>query len=372
MRPGLRQWLFHSAIFASLLGVGGLLVALSGILPITASSGHWAATAAFLELAKKRAVWTHTLALEPPALDAPWLVLQGAGHYETGCRPCHGSPGERAPVIARSMTPHPPSLAARVPSWEPEELFYIVKHGIKFTGMPAWPALGRDDEVRAMVAFLRELPKLDARRYDQLVHGDAMARVLRPPLEDLHEPAPTAVVTSCARCHGEDGLGRGNAAFPKLAGQNRDYLYNALQAYAEGRRHSGMMQPVAAALDPQGWSELASYYAKLPAHDVAVPQPAESVERGRRIATRGIPVQGLPSCAECHGPTASERNPAYPLLAGQYAEYLVGQLELFKRQGRGGSSYQHIMVNVASRLKTEQMRDVARYYASLSPAPRAR
>lgn len=62
------------------------------------------------------------------------------------------------------------------------------------------------------------------------------------------------------------------------------------------------------------------------------------------------------------------RNPAYPVLAGQYADYLVLQLQLFKAQQRGGSDYAHIMRRVAAGLSLAQMRDVARYYASLSSA----
>ena len=65
------------------------------------------------------------------------------------------------------------------------------------------------------------------------------------------------------------------------------------------------------------------------------------------------------------GPGAARRNPLYPLLAGQYAAYLVLQLELFDRGQRGGSAYARLMRPVATRLTPEQMRDVALYYASL-------
>jgi cytochrome c553 len=263
-------------------------------------------------------------------------------------------------------------LGPRIANWKPQQLFYIVKHGIKFTGMPAWPALGRDDEVRAVVAFLLELPKLDANRYRSIVHGDGQgAPALRAPLEDLGEPAPAAVLTSCARCHGAQGNGRGSAAFPKLAGQRRGYLLHALEAYAKGRRHSGIMQPAAAPLEAAHWAELAGYYAKLPAPK---PEPAAvsaaDLELGREIADRGIHAQGVPSCVDCHGPSDEPRNQAYPLLAGQYADYLVLQLELFKTRSRGGSPYAHIMENVASRLKPDQMRAVAAYYASSSAGAR--
>jgi mono/diheme cytochrome c family protein len=55
------------------------------------------------------------------------------------------------------MLPQPPDLADVVGEWNNAQLFRIVKHGVRFTGMPAWPMQDRDDEVWAMVAFLREL-----------------------------------------------------------------------------------------------------------------------------------------------------------------------------------------------------------------------
>ena len=69
------------------------------------------------------------------------------------------------------MTPPPPELTGRVSRYKAEELFSIVKHGIKFTGMPAWPVQQRDDEVWAVVAFLRRMPEVDAAEYRRLAYG---------------------------------------------------------------------------------------------------------------------------------------------------------------------------------------------------------
>src|SRR5690606_22829684 len=159
VRPSWRQRLGTVAAFVGVMAVGGALVVASGVVPIKASSGHWAVTRWLLEFASSRSVATHTLGgPPPPALDDPAPALRGAGHYDTGCRPCHGAPALPSPSIAAAMTPSPPYLPPAVPKWEADELFYIVKHGVKFTGMPAWPAQGRDDEVWAMVAFLVQLP----------------------------------------------------------------------------------------------------------------------------------------------------------------------------------------------------------------------
>ncbi|HYD85178.1 MAG TPA: c-type cytochrome, partial [Opitutus sp.] len=350
-----------------------LLVSASGLVPVKASSGHWAITEWFLHFSMQRSLSTHSLGIDVPPLDDPALVLKGATHYEVGCRSCHGAPGERRPRVAQAMLPPPPALVPRIQKSNPKKLFQAVKHGLKFTGMPAWPSQQRDDEVWAVVAFLLKLPELDAAAYRQLVgrEPERRAPLEMPSSDDSSRQHPATVIQSCVRCHGADGLGRDSAAFPKLAGQRREYLENALLAYADGRRHSGIMEPIAAALDPAAIRQLATYYAQL-----ARPAPAASrlgddvsVERGRLIARDGIPSRRIPACIECHGPNGRRTKDAYPSLAGQPADYLVLQLELFKEGRRGGSPYAHLMEEVAPRLEPDEMRDVARYFEALRPAP---
>jgi cytochrome c553 len=357
-----------AAAMVGAAATAGLLVVVSGIVPIKASSGHWAITRWFLNFSMERSVGTHSAGIEAPPLDDARLVLKGAGHYETGCRPCHGSPEVPYPRIARAMTPTPPYLPEVLGIWQPHELFYIVKHGVKLTGMPAWPAQQRDDEVWAMVAFLLRMRDLGAGEYRSLVGGPHPPQLGAAPLEDLQETGntPRAVIENCGRCHGVDGYGRGTGAFPKLAGQHPAYLQAALNAYARGDRHSGIMEPVAAGLSPGEVRELAAYYGRLSA-----PAPAQaSFARGQSIAHDGIPAQRVPACAQCHGPGAVRRNPHYPVLAGQYADYLILQLQLFKNGQRGGSAYAHLMHEVAPRMTEEQIRDAARYYASISEPAR--
>jgi cytochrome c553 len=63
-----------------------------------------------------------------------------------------------------------------------------------------------------------------------------------------------------------------------------------------------------------------------------------------------------------------EREGAFPKLAGQHAPYLKGQLQLMKERRRGGSEYVHLMHAFVDRLTAEQIEEVTRYFASLSPA----
>ena len=325
------------------------LLAVSGVIPVTESPGDYAATRWFVQFAKRRSIVTHSLGVRAPSLDVPSLVVRGAGHYETTCRACHGGPLYPRSPLALGMEPPPPNLAARVSSWSNGELFSIVKHGIMFTGMPAWPEPQRDDEVWAMVAFLRRLPGLDAEEYSRLAGIDTASSATG--------------VESCARCHGVNGEGRGEGAFPRLAGQSPTYLRLALEAFSRGGRRSGIMRSAVVRLTPDEMTNLASYYGGLGSSTASI-DVALVDDPGARIALRGIPEQNVPSCSDCHGPADGARNPAYPRLDGQHEEYLVLQLELFASQRRGGSRYAHLMQQVAPRLKPEQMREVARFYAS--------
>lgn len=396
-----RTWLrlAAAAVLAAFLGAG---VIVAGLVPLSAAEGHWAITEWLFQATKRRTIATRALWIEPPPLDDPALVLRGAGHYELGCRPCHGTATEPPPRTLTEMLPTPPFLPERLPRLGAGELFWVVENGIKLTGMPGWPAPDREDEVWAMVAFLQRLPELEPDEYARLARNEETA-VAEPdaarPLAALSGDPPAPVVETCRRCHGEDGQGRGVGAYPRLAGQPAAYLLAQLRAFSAGERHSGTMETVAAALSAETMAELAAYYAARPAGpaprptagDVAstatsaeiVPTPHEkpgtgdgrpldvdraTLARGRAIALRGIPARKVPSCVDCHGPTEGPRNPRYPVLAGQYPEYLVLQLELFQAGRRGGSDYDHLMRPIAERLAPEEMRDVALWFASLPGA----
>ncbi|MGQ9424495.1 c-type cytochrome [Gilvimarinus sp. F26214L] len=362
---GLSWLLFFGLMFAT----GGFLFIWLGFAPIAASSGHWDVTNWLLHFAMRRGVEARTGNIDVPPLEDSGLIIKGAGHYATGCAPCHGAPDQLPSFVTQQTTPQPPYLAPKIQHWEPQQLFWIVKHGVKFTAMPAWPALERDDEIWAMVAFLGALPSLTPAVYQDLAYGsprEAEARTDANPsrVRALVDPAGSALA-NCQRCHGEQGEGRGDGAVPQLAGQHQEYLLASLKAYAEGKRHSGIMEPVAAGLNDSTLVELATHFAGLPPGTATTPTDPESVAQGARIALQGIPEQGIPACAGCHGPGPGPRNPFYPNLSGQGASYLSLQLQLFKAGLRGGSPYAHIMESIAPRLEEAQMEDVAAYYSSI-------
>jgi cytochrome c553 len=361
----MKRIVLTSALVAPALALAGFAVAASGLIPIKASDGHWPFTSWFLRFSMHRSMATHGLGLKVPPLDDPDLVLKGATHFDVSCRGCHGAPGAPPARVSQTMLPRPADLAPRVPELSPRQLFQIVKHGVKFTGMPAFPSQQRDDEVWAVVAFLQMLPRLDPAGYRQLVHG--AERDNTPSAQEMSAAARLAN-QSCAQCHGANGQGRGEA-IPALAGQRTAYLEQALRAYREGRRHSGIMEPIAAPLDRAAMQALVAHYAALPPRAVtAPPAPERDQATARAIAEQGVPARRIPACLECHGPAGRRVSPEHPVLSGQSARYLETQLLLFHQDRRGGGARAHLMQPVATRLTPEEMKALARYFSAQPPA----
>jgi cytochrome c553 len=231
-------------------------------------------------------------------------------------------------MMLREMLPHPPDLLRVSERYSTRELFQIVKHGLKLGGMPGWPAQERDDEVWAMVALLQALPALGR---------DGFVRLSAPRL-DLAADVPDVVRTVCARCHGLDGLGPVAGAVPILAGQRAAYLHQTLKAFSLGSRLSGIMSPIAEPLADQDMVAAAGYYSALTG---LVPLAVNTVD------------ERAPRCSTCHAQTETA-NAAYPLIGGQYPNYVALQLTLFAERRRGGTAFAPLMHPPADRLTEEQ------------------
>jgi cytochrome c553 len=111
------------------------------------------------------------------------------------------------------------------------------------------------------------------------------------------------------------------------------------------------------------------YYERLPSRFGGEGDDARALARGEAIAAHGVPDRDIPSCADCHGPVATPRNPAYPVLTGQHARYLALQLELFQQRRRGGSGFANLMHVFVGRLRAEEIGDVTNYYSFLQRPP---
>jgi cytochrome c553 len=155
---------------------------------------------------------------------------------------------------------------------------------------------------------------------------------------------------------------------PVLHGQSTAYLFAALKNYAEGKRRSGIMQPLAADLRAEDMRNLADYYAGMaqPATE-SKEVDAKLIEKGRKLAIEGAPDAGLPACLTCHGRDAPA---SHPQLAGQNAAYMAGQLRLWRRGMVPATEFAAVMARIGAQLNDGQIDAVTAYFAEQTPEPR--
>ena len=363
------RWII-AGVLASLAGlaVGALLFAWSGVYNIAASRGHLVITEWFLAFGMRNSVERRALLIEVPPLDSRDLVTLGAAHFHAGCAYCHGSPGTPTNPVAQGMLPPPPDLAHATSQWKDRELFWIVKHGIKYTGMPAWPSQQRDDEVWALVAFLRRLPGLSEPAYHELALGN-LAIAPESGREIATADGTSAAVSACARCHGGEDRRPASGLVPVLHGQTAEFLTAALRDYAAGKRESGIMQPVASDLAPEMMRRVADFYAGLaPPAARGADADVAAAEKGRVLAAEGDPGRRIPPCVTCHGPDALA---VYPRLTGQNAAYMAGRLRRWRSGFVATSETDAIMAPIARLLSDEQIDQVSAWFALSAPARRS-
>jgi cytochrome c553 len=343
----------------------GMVVAWLGVINIAASTGHWTITDRFLHWSMRNAVRTRAaLTISGPATD-PTGLISAAGHYAATCAICHGAPGERPSPVMQAATPPAPDLAVTATEWSDRQLSWIVKHGVKFTPMPAWPTQDRNDEVRRMSAFVRRLPNMSPAQYRALAYGPG--RIVGGKPLRLEDALP-----DCERCHADDG--REQPDIPVLAGQKSAYLLATLNAYASGTRPSGVMGAAVARVDPNIRRALANHYADLPAGlsartTAAAADPTADGLLAERIVARGLPEANLPACSSCHAPG---KRPHYPVLVGQKPEYLAARLRQWREDGNvvDARKSNAPMPVIARRIPESMIEPLARHFARQGAAPK--
>ncbi|TRW96136.1 c-type cytochrome [Candidatus Methylobacter oryzae] len=349
-----------------------LVIAYSGIFNIAASAGHPAWMEWLLTLGKERSVIVNSKSVDVPELDIAGLVPLGAAHFQGGCATCHRMPGQVLNPVYDRMLPPPPDLQTHAPMWTRQQLFWMVRHGIQFTGMPSWSGKDRDDEVWAVVAFLEALPSMTPDDYLKYTRGnsinDSEAKSY-PASEVARQGRPKVNHGACSRCHDTDNAAPTSPYVPSLGGQEKAYLQRALREYRSDLRQSGFMEPIAVELDDEHINNLADYYASL---KVSVGKttgglsPKES-DPGRRLAEHGDLSRKIPACLSCHG---TDKRSDYPRLAGQSEQYIRQQLQVLQRGIRAKTPYGAIMTAIAKRLTEQQAEAAAAFFASRSSTER--
>ncbi len=167
--------LISSAIVVA--AIGGLSFLYSGLYPIGADVPHTKLTYWALETLRERSIARASRDLQVPDLNDPSLLLAGGADYNDMCALCHLKPGKDKSDMSQGLYPKPPNLAKDTDehghsheessdqAQEARRRFWIIKHGIKASGMPAWGVTHDDKRIWAMVAFLQRLPQLTEQQY---------------------------------------------------------------------------------------------------------------------------------------------------------------------------------------------------------------
>jgi len=145
---------------------GGAGYVLSGIHDVAATGREPGALAWVLGTTMERSVARRARGVAlPPDLADRARALRGAAHFEEMCAVCHGAPGVEAGEIGAGLNPRAPELSNEAGEWNEHELFWIMKHGVRMTGMPAFGTTHGDAELWDMVAFVRLLPGMTPAQY---------------------------------------------------------------------------------------------------------------------------------------------------------------------------------------------------------------
>lgn len=164
LRRHLPSTAFVAIALMVIAGFAGAFI-YAGVYNIGADAPHSKAVYAALDQFRERAIATHARDIVPPAdLNSPKRIAMGAGLYGEMCSGCHLGPGLEKSEISQGLYPPAPELA--LPSARSAaQQFWIIKHGVKLSAMPAWGKTHDDQLIWDMVAFLQTLPKLSPGQY---------------------------------------------------------------------------------------------------------------------------------------------------------------------------------------------------------------
>lgn len=166
-----RLWLIPLCLGGALLGaLGAAAVGIyGGLYNVAADEPHSQSLHSLLQTVRDRSIAVRAREIDVPTdLSEQGRIASGAGQYVQMCASCHLAPGMKRTEISRGLYPRAPQLR-RGSRATPAEDFWVVKHGIKATGMPAWGVTHSDKLMWDLVAFVRLLPELSAEEYEAIV-----------------------------------------------------------------------------------------------------------------------------------------------------------------------------------------------------------
>jgi mono/diheme cytochrome c family protein len=151
----------------AVLAIGGAAFVGSGVYNIGADDHHTKIVLALIEQLRERSIAARSRSIEAHFVEDPERIAAGAQHYSALCVGCHLAPGVTKSDVRRGLYPHPPNLAQEELQ-QAQRAFWIIKHGIKMSAMPAWGMTLNDAAIWDTVAFIRKMPDMTPVTYQQL------------------------------------------------------------------------------------------------------------------------------------------------------------------------------------------------------------
>ncbi|HEX6003152.1 MAG TPA: c-type cytochrome [Burkholderiales bacterium] len=208
---------------AVLGSIGATAFVWSGLYDVSATDQHLPPTYWVLDKAMRRSIAQRGKEIAVPPLGTPEQLAHGLALYRAHCVQCHGAPGVAPQPFALGLTPLPAPLMHTGREWAPGDIYWVVKYGLKMTGMPAWEFRMSDEDIWAVVALVKQLPT-----YSPQAYRDATSPELRPRDVRAASPghAPNAArgrvaiqQYACVSCHRIPGVTGPEARVgPPLAG----------------------------------------------------------------------------------------------------------------------------------------------------------
>ncbi|TWO69049.1 c-type cytochrome [Caenimonas sedimenti] len=222
-----------TAALAVAAALAAAVVVYGGLYNVASTRQHLQPTHTMLELAMRQSVRLRARDIEEPPLSDERMALRGAACFRDKCVQCHGAPGVAQGDIGKSMQPLPGPLVDAKQHWRPRELYWVTRHGIKMSGMPAWEYRLADSELWDVVAFMQRLPELNAVDYAAWIQrspaapscGRGPATAMPMVAVDVQRGRQALHQFACTACHVVPGItGSSPHVGPTLEGMGRRQL----------------------------------------------------------------------------------------------------------------------------------------------------
>jgi mono/diheme cytochrome c family protein len=161
------RFLATVGFLAIIAGAGAAFAAFTGYYNVSAMWDDPGPVATALIRVRQASIARHAGDLPTLKLDDAEVIQSGAKSFAShGCVLCHGGPGAPWAKFSEGLNPGPPDLKEVAPHLSAPEVFWVVKNGIRMTGMPSFGAIGlKDDELWRITAFVKALPKVSEADY---------------------------------------------------------------------------------------------------------------------------------------------------------------------------------------------------------------